>query len=77
MEMTLDNLAELLRGLEAEMRTLRSEMAALREEMGRLETESHSIVRIVGDMIHASEMRLMDRITAFEVHLDTRIDRMR
>ncbi len=76
MAMTLDYLGELVRQLPADVRTLRTEVAAMREELAELKAEPDRTVRVVSELIRASEKRLMGCMAAFEAHVDTRVDRM-
>ena len=76
MAITLEYLGELVRHMQADMRSIRSDVAALRDEVNELKAEPHNIVRAVSELIRASEARLMDRMAAFEAHVDTRVDRM-
>ncbi len=76
MAITLDYLGELVRQLQADMRTIRAEVAAMREELAEFKAEPDRTVRVVAELIRASEKRLMDRMAAFEAHVDTRVDRM-
>jgi hypothetical protein len=72
MTMTLDVLGELMRQMQADQRTVRIELETLRAEVANLQP---SIIAAVSDLIRASERRMMDRMAAFEAHIDTRIDR--
>lgn len=75
MTITLEVLGELVRQVQADMRTIRSEIRATRSEIDELKAEKPAIIRAVADLIRASEARMMDRMAAFEAHVDTRIDR--
>ena len=79
MAITLDALGELMRQMQADMRTIRTEVQTLRGDVRDMRAEmgglQPSIIAAVGDLIHASERRMMDRMAAFEAHIDTRIDR--
>jgi hypothetical protein len=52
---------------------LRSEVAASRAEH---DAERNDILQAVGNLLRASEARVMDRIAAFEARVDTRVDRL-
>lgn len=82
MAITVEFLGELARQMQADMRTIRAEIGALRDDVGTLrgelaslQLEPQAIIRAVGDLIRASETRMMDRMAAFEAYVDTRIDR--
>lgn len=68
MPITLDVLGELVRQLQAEVRSLRAEVTAVRSERSEM-------LATISDLLLAGERRVMDRLAAFEAHIDTRLDR--
>lgn len=76
MTIPLESLSETLRQLQAEMRTVRHEVSALRDEVSMLRAEPHNTVRAIAGLLRTGETRVVDRIAAFEAHVDTRIDNL-